>query len=153
MLPVSRQSDDRSGEDAPSRPETESPQRVRTRPVSPRRARPKAQPARITRAELRSGWAWLREFPHRAWTLLSWLWRTERRRTLIVLAAAIGVAALMGLLGTGRREIWEIMLTIGLGAWCSRYPPTTAPSAASWSPSSASASSAPSPGRAGTPSQ
>ncbi|WP_103062860.1 alpha/beta hydrolase [Actinomyces qiguomingii] len=58
----------------------------------------------------------MREFPRRAWTLLSWLWRTERRRTLIVLAAAFIAAVLMGLLGTGGREIWEILLTLALGA-------------------------------------
>ncbi|WP_238994132.1 acyl-CoA thioester hydrolase/BAAT C-terminal domain-containing protein [Actinomyces sp. 565] len=90
--------------------------RGRPMTILARRIGPKRQPARITAAELRSGWAWMREFPHRAWTLLSGLWRTERRRTLIVLAAAIGVAILMGLLGTGGREIWEILLTIGLGA-------------------------------------
>ncbi|MDO4899831.1 S9 family peptidase [Actinomyces sp.] len=81
-----------------------------------RRLGPKRQPARITAAELRSGWAWIREFPRRVWSLVSWLWRTERRRTMIVLVAAAGVAALLGLLGTGGREIWEILLTIGLGA-------------------------------------
>ncbi|WP_258522153.1 S9 family peptidase [Actinomyces sp. Z5] len=116
MSPLSQPPDDRSGGGAAPRPKTASPRRRRTRPVSPRRARPKAQPARITAAELRSGWAWLREFPRRAWALLSRLWRTERRRTLIVLAAAVGVAVLLGWLGTGGREIWEIMLTVGLGA-------------------------------------
>ncbi|MDU0347734.1 hypothetical protein, partial [Actinomyces sp. MRS3W] len=89
---------------------------TRPKTVSARRARPKGQPARITAAELRSGAAWLREFPRRAWHLLSRLWRTERRRTLIVLAAAIGVAVVMGLLGAGGKEIWEILLTLGLAA-------------------------------------
>ncbi|SDM73630.1 alpha/beta hydrolase family protein [Actinomyces ruminicola] len=101
--------------DSHNRPERET-RRERPKALLPRRLGPKRQPARITRAELRSGWAWLREFPHRAWVLLAWLWRTERRRTLIVLAAAIGVAAFMGLLGTGGREIWEILLTLALGA-------------------------------------
>lgn len=73
-------------------------------------------PARPTAAELRSAWAWARVVPVRSWALLTALWRTERRRTLLVLGAAAGVALVLALLGAGRAEIWDILTTVGLGA-------------------------------------
>lgn len=81
-----------------------------------RRPGPRSQPAHPTRAEIRSAWAWLRVFPRRAWRVVSRAWRTERRRTLIVLAGTAVLALVLALLGAGRTEIREIIGTLALGA-------------------------------------
>lgn len=81
-----------------------------------RRRRAKAPPAHPTRAELRSAWEWLRSFPRSAWQVVSRAWRTERRRTLIVLAGAVGLSLVLALAGAGRTEIGEIIGTLALGA-------------------------------------
>lgn len=80
-----------------------------------RRHRP-AEPAVPTPAELRSGWAWIRLVPGRAWRLLVHLWRDERLKTALVIIAAAGVAALLALLGVGELEIRETLATIALAA-------------------------------------
>ncbi|WP_172120731.1 alpha/beta hydrolase family protein [Actinomyces faecalis] len=70
----------------------------------------------LTAQELRSGWAWLKAFPRRAWRLLADLWRQERRRLLVMGAGVVLAVIVLAALGTGRTEIWAITTTLALGA-------------------------------------
>ena len=70
----------------------------------------------MTAVQLRSGWFWIRAFPRRSILLVRGLWRTERRRTVLTLLAVLGGVIALAVLGAGGRTIWEILVTLGLGA-------------------------------------
>ena len=70
----------------------------------------------MTAVQLRSGWFWIRAFPRRSIMLVRGLWRTERRRTVLTLLAVLGGVIALAVLGAGGRTIWEILVTLGLGA-------------------------------------
>lgn len=81
-----------------------------------RRPRPRAQPARPSAAELRSGWRWLRAFPLRSWRLLRTMWVKDPRHSLLVVLALAALAGVLAVLGAGGTEISEILATVVLGA-------------------------------------
>ena len=80
------------------------------------RRHPRREPARPTAAEMRSSWSWARSLPRRSVELVSLLWRTERRRTVLGLLAVLVGAGVLAALGAGGETIWEILATLGLGA-------------------------------------
>lgn len=85
-------------------------------PRSRRSPRPSRGEPYLSRAEAASAWQWLRVFPRRAARLVAWLWRQERARVGVVLAATLVACLVLALLGTGRTEISSIVVTTALGA-------------------------------------
>lgn len=73
------------------------------------RRHPRREPARPTAAEMRSSWSWARSLPRRSVELVSLLWRTERRRTVLGLLAVLVGAGVLAALGAGGETIWEIL--------------------------------------------
>ncbi|WP_243118516.1 alpha/beta hydrolase family protein [Actinomyces wuliandei] len=88
------------------------------RPVRllPRRTRSRGEPLRPTQAEITSGWVWVRAFPRRAARMVVTVCRAGCRRLARLLLGVLALVLLLLLLGAGLTEIWQIVLTLALGA-------------------------------------